>query len=377
MYSRIFSPPKNKSFFLFGARGTGKSTWLKSYYPQSNYVDLLEEEIYLKLISNPQKLGDFITGKNHSPVIIDEIQRIPELLNEVHRLIEKEKRQFVLTGSSARKLKKSQANLLGGRALKFEMFPLTVCEVGNDFELDSALKYGMLPARFSEELPAKYLSAYFALYIREEVQQERLTRNISAFHRFLEAASFSQAQPLVISNVAQDCHVERKVVEEYFNILDDLLLAFRLPAFTKKAKRELLLKEKFFFFDCGVYHTIRPKGPLDSSSDINGPALETLIVQELRALNSLKDLGHTLYHWRTKSKHEVDLVLYGQRGLIAIEIKHAEKVRAGDLDGLNLFKNDYPMAKCFFVYCGNREYTEGNILCVPVEIFLKNALSYL
>ena len=377
MYSRIFNPPKNQSYFLFGARGTGKSTWLKQHYPHANMVDLLEDEIFIKLQAHPQSLMDFVDLKKSKTVVIDEIQRIPELLNEVHRLIEKEKMIFILTGSSARKLKKSHANLLGGRAHRYEMFPLTVSEVGQDFKIQEALKYGMLPARFKETDAKKYLSGYLALYVREEVQQERLTRNISAFHRFLEAASFSQAQPLVLSTVAEDCHVERKTVEEYFNILEDLLLAFRLPVFSKRAKRDLLIKEKFFFFDCGLFQTIRPRGPLDSDSEIGGAALETLVVQEVRALNALKELGYTLYHWRTKSKHEVDLILYGERGLHAIEIKSTAHIRVEETEGLKLFLSDYPMAKATVVYGGSKVQKIGMITYLPIVDFLNHLEEYI
>jgi predicted AAA+ superfamily ATPase len=375
MYTRTFKPLKNKSFFLFGARGTGKSTWLKQHFSTANLIDLLEDEVFIRLQAHPQNLIDYIDLQKSTTVVIDEIQRIPELLNEVHRLIEKEKIIFVLTGSSARKLKSTHANLLGGRALRYEMFPLTVAEIGEDFKIQEALKFGMLPARF--QYPRKFLLSYLALYVKEEVQQERLTRNISAFHRFLEAASFSQAQPLVISKVAVDCHVDRKTVEEYFNILEDLLLAFRLPVFSKRSKRDLLVKEKFFFFDSGLYQAIRPRGPLDLDSEVNGAALETLIVQQVRAMNAVNEWGYELYHWRTKSKHEVDLVLYGERGLHAIEVKHSAQVRAEDVISLKLFLEDYPMAKAIVVYGGSTLQKHGGITYVPAADFLTQIDSYL
>ena len=377
MYSRIFNPPKNQSFFLFGARGTGKSTWLKEHYSEANMIDLLEDEVFIKLQAHPQSLMDFVDLKKSKTVVIDEIQRIPELLNERHRLIEKEKIIFILTGSNARKLKRTHSNLLGGRAHRYEMFPLVAAEVKEDFKISEALKFGMLPGRFKQADAKKYLAGYFSLYVREEIQQERLTRSISSFHRFLEAASFSQAQPVVISKIAEDCHVERKTVEEYFNILEDLLLAFRLPVFSKKAKRDLLIKEKFFFFDCGLFQVIRPRGPLDSDSEIGGAALETLVVQEVRALNALKGLGYTLYHWRTKSKHEVDLILYGERGLHAIEIKSTTQIRSEDTDGLKLFLEDYPMAKTTVLYGGSKVQKQGAITYLPVVDFLKNVEKYL
>ncbi|MFT5208127.1 MAG: putative AAA+ superfamily ATPase, partial [Candidatus Omnitrophota bacterium] len=286
MYDRMLIPPKNKSFFLFGPRGTGKSYWVKATFPNSVYLDLLEAELYIPLMANPQRLQEFI-GKTTKQqwIIVDEVQKIPELLNEVHRLIEKNHYKFILTGSSARKLKKKGVNLLAGRALTYHLYPLTSSELGKDFVLNQSIQFGHLPSVFSEENPKKYLQSYIQTYLKEEIQQEGLTRNLGAFLRFLEAASFSQGSTINIAEVARECSVHRKVVEQYFVILEDLLLAKFLPVFTKRSKRRLLAHPKFYYFDVGIYRALRPRGPLDRSEEIDGHALETLFFQELTALN--------------------------------------------------------------------------------------------
>src|SRR3990170_5651660 len=291
MYSRFISPPKAKSFFLFGPRGTGKTTWVQSTFPNSVYLDLLEAELFNDLTANPQRLSNFIPPDFKGWVIIDEVQRVPDLLHEVHRLIETKKYHFILTGSSPRKLKRKGPNLLAGRALTLSMHPLSVAELGEDFRLDHSLRYGQLPSVYTEADPQKYLEAYVKTYLEEEIRQEGLTRNLSAFARFLEAASFSQGSILSISSVARECHVERKVVESYFSILEDLTIAYRIPPFSRRAKRRLVAHPQFYYFDAGAYRTLRPMGPLDAPEEVDGIALETLFLQELVALNSTLGFG--------------------------------------------------------------------------------------
>ena len=266
--------------------------------------------------------------------MVDEIQRAPELLNEIHRLIESRKLRFALTGSSARKLRRKGVNLLAGRALTRYMHPLTALELGKDFDLKRALSYGCLPLACTSDEPQDFLKSYVATYLREEVQQEGLARNIGAFSRFLEAASFSQGSVLNMTAVARECAVSVKVVEDYFSILEDLLIAVRLPVFSRRAKRRMVAHPKFYYFDAGVFQTIRPRGPLDAPEQIHGPALETLFLQQVRAVNDYKDLGYRLHYWRTSSGDEVDFVLYGDRGLRAFEVKMASSVRPDDLRSL-------------------------------------------
>ena len=372
MYSRFISPPKAKSFFLFGPRGTGKTTWVKSAFPKAAYIDLLEAELFNDLTANPQRLSNFIPLDFKDWVIIDEVQRIPELLHEVHRLIETKKYRFILTGSSPRKLKRKGPNLLAGRALTLSMLPLSVAELGDDFQLEHSLRYGQLPSVYTEADPKKYLEAYVRTYLEEEIRQEGLTRNLSAFARFLEAASFSQGSLLNISSVARECHVERKVVESYFSILEDLMIGYRIPIFSKKAKRRLVVHPKFYFFDVGVYRTLRPMGPLDAPEEVDGIALETLFLQEFIALNSALDLGYKISYWRTSNAMEVDFILYGPKGLLTFEIKRTSRMTSAMLGGLKSFLADYPMAKAYFVYMGNRRMYDGKIEIIPVLETLKN-----
>ena len=367
MYARTLKSPPNKSFFLFGPRGTGKTTWVKATFPSGILIDLLDSARYNSLIAAPQRLENFIPPDFDNWVIIDEIQRIPELLNEVHRLIENRGIRFVLTGSSARKLRKRGVNLLAGRALTRSMHPLSTEELGDVFSLDHSLQYGLLPSVYTESNPADYLNSYVNMYLREEVQQEGLTRNLQTFARFLETASFSQGAQLNISEVARECSVNRKIAEEYFRILEDLLLAYRLPVFTRRAKRRMTTHPKFYLFDAGVFRTIRPKGPLDRPEEIDGAALETLIFQELRAVNDNYRMGYNLYYWRTSNKQEVDFVLYGEQGLIAIEVKRTSIVRHRDMSGLKAFLNDYPMGKPYLFYGGPHHLFENGIELIPLE----------
>jgi predicted AAA+ superfamily ATPase len=257
------------------------------------------------------------------------------------------------------------------------MHPLSVAELGDDFQLEHSLRYGQLPSVYTEADPKKYLEAYVRTYLEEEIRQEGLTRNLSAFARFLEAASFSQGSVLSISSVARECHIERKVVESYFSILEDLRIGYRVTIFSKKAKRRLIVHPKFYFFDVGVYRTLRPMGPLDAPEEVDGIALETLFLQELMALNSALDLGYKIFYWRTSNGREVDFVLYGPKGLLSFEIKRTSRITSTMLGGLRSFLTDYPMAKAYFVYMGNRRMHEGKIEIVPVLEILKNVKTLL
>ena len=367
MYSRILSPPKNKSFFLFGPRGTGKTTWVKSAFPKAIFIDLLESEIYNDLLANPQRLEAFIPKDFKDWIVIDEVQRVPELLNEIHRLIEKKQCVFVLTGSSARALRKKGVNLLAGRALTYSFHQLTAIELAKDFNLAHSLKFGQLPCVYTEKDPKAYLESYVKTYLWEEIQQEGLTRNLSAFSRFLEAASFSQGSVLNTSGVARECAVERKVVENYFSILEDLLIGRRMPVFTKKAKRRMVAHHKFYFFDAGIYRVIRPSGPLDMPEEMEGAAFETLVFQELRAINDYLRLGYELYYWHTANQMEVDFVLYGIKGLKAFEVKRTSRLHENMLRGLKAFLKDYPSAMAYLIYGGVRRFYEGKITILPIQ----------
>jgi uncharacterized protein len=368
MYPRLFKGPRaKKSFFLFGPRGTGKTQWVQSAFPEALYLDLLGGKLAIDLQARPGMLEDLITAGADQPVILDEVQRAPELLNEVHRLIEAQHIQFILTGSSARALRRRGVNLLAGRALTYRMHPLTAAELKSDFSLDHALTWGHLPATFSEPLRDEYLQAYVANYLREEVQQEGLVRSMAVFSRFLETASFSQASLLNMANIAREVGVDRKTVAGYFQILEDLLLATIIPVFTKRAQRKLVSHHKFYFFDAGVYRTIRPMGPYDRLDEAEGAALETLVYQELSALNDYLQLGYSLYFWRTGSGLEVDFVLYGKRGVMAIEVKRTAKIQSDELKGLRAFAQDYPEAKLYLFYCGDRRLNLNGVQAIPIQ----------
>ena len=326
----MFKAPENRSFFIFGPRGTGKSSWLKQHFRGYPFVDLLDDATFRMLTARPESLAELF--KPGAPwVVIDEMQRVPAILNEVHRLIESSSTKFALSGSSARKLKREGTNLLAGRALTKHMYPLTSRELGSDFDLTRALTLGTLPEIWDEHLGKEYLESYVTTYLKEEIQQEGLSRNLGAFSRFLEAASFAQAAPLNVSKVAQQVGIDSKSAESYFTILEDLLLAFRLPVFQKHAKREMYRRNKFMFFDVGVYRSIRPRGPIDTPEYIDGAALETLLFQEMMALNEYFRLGFDFFYWRTRTQLEIDFVLYGERGIIAIEVKRNSNPRKQDL----------------------------------------------
>ncbi len=374
MYNRLLSKPLEgeHSFFLFGPRGTGKTSWLKMKVPGALYFDLLNQDLFFELLKHPHAIETMIPKGFKEWIILDEVQKIPELLNEVHRMIETHRYKFILTGSSARTLKRKGVNLLAGRALYYKMFPLTALELGADFQLEQSLKKGQLPTVHTKQVNCKeYLNAYIHVYLREEVMQEGLTRNAGAFAKFLEVASFSQGSLLNMTEIARETSIERKTVEEYFQVTEDLLLSYRLPVFSKRAKRKMVTHSKFYYFDVGVYRALRPMGPFDSPEEAEGPALESLVFQELQAMNHYFDLGYTLYFWRTVDKLEVDFILYGPKGLVAIEVKRSKKIHAEDLKAMKAFKSDYPMAKLFLFYGGSERLYFDDIQAIPFVEALK------
>lgn len=368
---RFFEPPK-ASFFLFGPRGTGKSTLVKNRFAHALYVDLLQPDTFRRYSASPERLREqLLADPGITEVIIDEIQKVPELLDLVHALIEeKQGWRFILTGSSSRKLKRAGVDLLAGRARLCSLHPFMAAELGDLFEMRSALRIGLLPVVLDSAEPEQVLRTYAALYLREEVQSEGLVRNIGNFSRFLEAVSFSHASLLNVSSVARECEVERKVVEGYIGILEDLLLAYRINAFTKRARRALVSHPKLYLFDAGVYRSLRPKGPLDRPEEIEGHALEGLVGQHLRAWIASSGEDWSLSFWRTRSGVEVDFVLYGPGGLVAIEVKNSARIRPQDLRSLRAFKEDYPESETYLLYRGADRLKKGDILCLPCEEFL-------
>ena len=367
-----FLQQTSDSYFLFGPRGTGKTTWLKMNYPDALFIDLLSTNAYISYTANPERIKELVLGNpDKKTIIIDEVQRVPSILTIVHQIIE-EKRgiQFILTGSSSRKLKRTGVDLLAGRALLKKCYPFMACELADQFDLPTAIVNGMLPLVVSSENSTDVLNAYISLYLREEIQNEGLIRNIGNFARFLEAISFSHSSILNLSDISRECEVERKSVEGYLNILEDLMLCYRIPVFNKRAKRILISHNKFYFFDSGVFHSLRPKGILDKTSEISGQSVEGLVLQHLMAWNDYSGNHNKIFFWRTKSGVEVDFIVYGESEFCAIEVKNSRKIDQRELKGLKAFKEDYPEANLLFLYRGDEKLQKGDILCLPLDSFL-------
>ncbi len=360
------------SCLLLGPRGTGKSTLIKAAFPEALYIDLLQPDTFRNYLAHPERLSETVlANKEKRIVVIDEVQKAPQLLEVVHSLIEKKLGvQFILTGSSARKLRQAGTNLLAGRLLIKNFHPFMASELNKLFQVNQALEIGMIPLVLDSVEPSNTLHSYVDLYLREEVQMEGLTRNIGNFSRFLEAVSFSHAAVLNISNVARECQIERKLVEAYINILEDLLLCFRLPVFTKRVKRSVVAHPKFFLFDSGVFNILRPGGPLDSPAEKAGQALEGLVAQHLRAWIDYFHPDCSLYYFRTSAGTEVDFVVYGKTQFLAIEVKNSAKVSPQDLRSLLSFGQDYPQASLYFLYRGKEKLLRHGINIMPVEEYL-------
>jgi len=369
---RFFQAPR-QSFFLFGPRGTGKSTLLKRCYPDALWIDLLKPEVFRAYVARPERLAELVRGNPEKKVIIvDEVQKVPEILSVVHSLIEEKiKKTFVLTGSSARKFKRTGVDLLAGRVLLRTLHPFLLSELSAPPSLEKVLHFGLLPIVVASKNPQDVLNPYVSLYVREEVQIEGLVRNVGNFSRFLEAASFSHAASLNLSNISRECGVERKVVESYVQILEDILLAFKLPVFAKRAQRAVVAHPKFYFFDAGVFRSLRPQGPLDRPEEIGGAALEGLVAQHLRAWIAYQKHRYELFFWRSRGGLEVDFVLYGKYGFYALEVKNTNRIRPEDLHGLTEFRKDYPKSQCIFLYRGKEKLLINNVRCIPVEMFLR------
>jgi predicted AAA+ superfamily ATPase len=375
--NRQISVPSS-SFFLFGPRGTGKSTFIKGLKQKETlYIDFLDPDTFRTFAAFPETLIKTVAALNPSNVIIDEVQKVPQILDVVHKLMEDNKLPFILTGSSARKLKKTGADLLGGRASYCKMHPFTASELGSSFNFDQALKTGLIPVVHQGNDPTTTLSAYVDIYLREEIMAEGLVRNLGSFARFLEIISYSHGSVLNMSNVARECQTPRGIITGYMDILEDLLLAYRLDVFTRRAKRKTASHPKFYFFDNGLYRRLRQRGPLDIESEITGPALEGLVGQHLRAFSDFRLPGTNLYYWRSMAGNEVDFILYGDQTFVAIEVKNAKVLRPIDYHGLVSFSDDYPEATLLLLYRGNVIMKHLNSMVVPVETFLMDPGEYL
>jgi predicted AAA+ superfamily ATPase len=373
LVSRFFDPPR-RSFYLFGPRGTGKSTWVVSEHPDALRIDLLQPDQFRSFKARPERLRERVRATLDTRVcVIDEVQKAQELLDVVHALIEEDPDWiFILTGSSARKLRRGGVDLMAGRAVRRSLHPFMAGELGELFDLEKALRIGMLPLVWDAEDPEDVLSSYADLYLREEVKAEGLVRDLGDFARFLEVISFSHGQVLNISNVARECEVPRKRVEGYIDVLEDLLLCYQLPTFRKRAKRAITKHPKFYLFDSGVFRSLRPAGPLDRPEEIDGAALEGLVGQHLRAWIGYRNKGEKLHFWRTRGGSEVDFVIYGPEGMWAIEVKRVARVQRSELRHLRSFAEDYPESTQILLYRGDERLLIDDIWCVPCEEFLRD-----
>lgn len=374
LYKRFFKAPEEESFFLFGPRGSGKTTWLKQKYTSHVlWIDLLAPQEERLFSMNPEFLRERLTARpDTQTVVIDEVQKVPKLLDVVHGLIEEKKGiQFILTGSSSRKLRRGGVNLLAGRALWKNFHPFIAAELKEQFNLEKALKIGMIPLVLESSVPEEKLQAYVDLYLQEEVKAEALVRQVGEFARFLEAMAYSHGSILNLSNISRECEVSRKTVEAHLQILQDLFLGYTVPVFEKRAKRQTISHPKFYYFDPGVYRALKKQGFLDHSQEAEGAALEGLVAEHLRYWIDAQREKHELYFWRTRAGLEVDFILYGPKAFYAIEVKNSKTVSPQDLKGLKEFYRDYPEATAILLYRGQDRLQKGNILCLPAEEFFR------
>jgi predicted AAA+ superfamily ATPase len=371
MYNRkqLFLGSGNESLFLWGARQTGKSTLLKTLFPNALWFDLLISQEYKRLTQTPDILRETVLANlNTQPVIIDEIQRIPELLNEVHWLISNHGVRFILSGSSPRKILRSGANLLGGRALRYELYPLISAEIP-DFDLLRAINHGLLPRHYDAANPQKMISAYIGSYLRDEIVAEARVRNAGNFSRFLEIAALTNGEMVNYTNIATDCGVSATTVKEYFQILEDTLIGRYLPSFQKRPKRRVITAPKFYLFDVGIANNLLGRSRIEAGTELFGKAFEHFIYQEIYAHSRYSDNEYPIYYWRTSSQLEIDFVLGDHQ--VAIEVKSTDNVNARHLKGLRAFDEEYTVDKRIVVSNDPYPRLVDNILILPWNVFLQ------
>jgi predicted AAA+ superfamily ATPase len=370
MYNRrqIFEGLGRESAFLWGVRQTGKSTLLKKLYPDSFYADLLLNETYERFVRKPSLLRELIISPEvHQPVIIDEIQRLPALLNEVQWLIVNRGIQFILSGSSPRKILRLGGNLLGGRALKYELHPLVSAEI-DDFDLLRALKGGLMPRHYLSNNPEKLISSYIGGYLRDEIAAEARIRNISSFSRFLEAAAFSNGEIVNFANIASDCGISAPTVKEYFQILEDTMTGMFIPSYQKKPKRRVISAPRFYYFDVGIAGFLLKRGRIEFGSESFGKAFEHFICQELTAYRNYSGKDFLISYWRTASQIEVDFIL-GENE-VALEIKSTNMVNPRHIRGLHSFSEEYKVKKSIIVSNDPFPRRMNNVDVLPWKNFL-------
>lgn len=366
---QILEGAEGESLFLWGARQTGKSTLLKSLFPNALWFDLLQSDVFERFQRSPVQFRELVlaTAKG-TVVVVDEIQKVPALLDEIHWLMVNHQTRFVLSGSSPRKIIRSGANLLGGRALRYELYPLIYNEIPN-FDLQRALNNGLLPRHYLSDNPKKLLSAYIGNYLRDEIIAEAKIRNIGAFTKFLEAAAFSNGEMVNYTNIASDCGVSAITIKEYFRILEDTLIGRFVPSYQKNPKRRVIVASKFYFFDIGIANYLLKRGKIEVGSEAFGSAFEHFIYHELYAHSNYSELNYTISYWRTTSQIEVDFILGNNE--VAIEVKGTDNVQSRHLKGLKSFSEEYEVKKLLVVSNDPFERIVGNITVLPWSIFLQ------
>jgi len=356
------------SLFLWGARQTGKSTLLKTLFPNARQYDLLKSEEFERLFRNPELLREELKDADpHNLVIIDEIQKIPRLLDEVHWLMSNRNIRFILCGSSARKLVRSGANLLGGRALRTVMYPLVSAEI-SDFDLNKAIHNGMLPRHYTAQNAQRRLQAYIGDYLNEEIRAEALSRNLLSFTRFMEIAAQCSGEMIVYNNIAQDCGVSANTVKEYFQILEQTLIGYLIQGFTATTKRRAISAPKFYYFDVGIVNYLRKRRNIPQGTESYGHAFEHLIMQEIIAYLGYNYVDERPTYWRTSGGYEVDCII--NNGRIAIEFKSCDEVKSRHTKGLKAFQEEYPQARLIVVSMDKYKRVMNDVEIFPATEFL-------
>jgi uncharacterized protein len=385
MFKREINPIKTKSYFLFGPRQTGKSTFVKSLLgPKDIYIDLLPQRNFLNYAKNPGRIREEILAhlKTYEDplVVIDEIQKIPALLDEVHELIESRNIKFILTGSSARKLRRGGANLLAGRAYTYHLFPLTFTETGAEFDLASALQRGTLPLLWAtdKENPREFLRSYTETYLKEEVAAEGLVRNIGPFAQFLDIAAANDGETVNFNNIARECAVSVKTVQQYYQILEDTFLAFKLPAWKKSERRRLVSHPRYYFFDTGVTNALAHTLTDQMNPNIFGRRFEQFVICQMTAFIQYKRLDLQLYYWRTNHGAEVDVLLcQGNSIICALEIKSSQNIVKEQLAGLMSFLADNSHVPAYVLGRNqNRRQLKSNITVMNWDEFISEKLEH-
>jgi predicted AAA+ superfamily ATPase len=360
---------ETESLFLWGARQTGKSTLLKAMFPEALWFDLLLADVYERLLRNPTILRETILATpGIKKVVIDEIQRIPELLHEIHWLIANTPTKFIMSGSSPRKIIRSGTNLLGGRALRYELYPLVSAEIPG-FDLLKALNHGLLPRHYLSAKPKRLIAAYIGNYLKDEIVSEARIRNVNVFARFLEAAAFSNGEMVNYANVATDCGVSAPTIKEYFQILEDTLIGRFVPVYQKKPKRRVIQAPKFYLFDVGIANYLLNRGRIEYKSEVIGNAFEHFIYQEIYAHSRYSGLDYTISYWRTASQLEVDFVLGAHQ--VALEVKASDKISEKHLRGLYAFMEEYRVKRSIIVCTEPLPRLHKGIQILPWQFFLQ------